>query len=154
MRSIKILKIKPWMIKFKVTTISDYTRNPIEKIYFIKDGDEWGESTFSLYEYSKLDDKGHYTTKPLAGRYGFFNVDDFVIWKNGMTYKKIDTTNFLAALAECGFGEYVGMDEDLITRYKVLNKQNRLKARWNRLKDEMDKVEAELKEIENYDSRK
>lgn len=53
---LKILKIKPWMIKFKIDN----------HIYFIKSVDDLFESGKQLFEYIPVDDKGHYKTECLV----------------------------------------------------------------------------------------
>ena len=105
---LKILKIKPWMIKFKVNN----------QIYFIKQTDEAYECSKQLFKYIPIDDKGHYKTELLYTSYGDLNVGDFVTRKIGQTYRDIDRRKFLAALAWYNFGEFVGMSKEDISEYK------------------------------------
>lgn len=125
--TLKILKIKPWMIKFKID----------DQIYFIKDGDNVYEYAKQLYRYIPTDDKGHYKTECLKGTFGSLNVSDFVTRKNGQTYRDIDTHKFLAALAWYNFGEAVGMSEEDIKAFKT----ERQKIMW---KEKIEKLEKEL----------
>ena len=105
---LKVIKIKPWMIKFKIDDV----------IYFIKDGDETFEHYKTLYKYIPTDDKGHYKTEALKSSYGDLNISDFVSLKPGQTYRDIDGRKFCAALAWYNFGEAVGMSDDNIKAFK------------------------------------
>lgn len=124
---IKILKIKPWMIKFKVD----------DQIYFIKDTDEIYESSKQLFRYIPFDNKGHYKTELLYTSSGSLNIYDFVTRKHGQTYKDIDLNKFCAALAWYNFGEFVGMNKEDITKHKT---EHRIII----CREKIDKLEKEL----------
>lgn len=107
---IQILKIKPWMIKFRANN----------QIYFIKQIDESCSNGKQLWKYIPLDNNGHYKTEYLEGSYGDLNVRDFVPDRHpGQTYSQIDTEKFCAALAWYNFGEILGMSENEIKEYKT-----------------------------------
>lgn len=127
---LKILKIKPWMIKFKID----------DHIYFIKSVDDLFESGKQLFEYIPVGNKGHYKTECLAGSYGDLNVSDFVIMKRGQTYKQIDLCKFWAALAWFGFGEVVGMSSDNIEWFK---RQHRIIVQEEKVKKAEDQLALE-----------
>lgn len=105
---LRILKIKPWMIKFKID----------DQIYFIKDCDETYEHFKTLYKYIPTDNKGHYKTEVLKHSAGNLNTNDFVTYKRGRTYKDADLRKFWSALAWYNFGEIVGMSAENISAFK------------------------------------
>lgn len=127
---LEILKIKSWMIKFKID----------DHIYFIKSVDDLFESGKQLFEYIPVDNKGHYKTECLAGSYGDLNVSDFVTMKRGQTYKQIDLCKFWAALAWFGFGEAVGMSKDNIEWFK---RQHRIIVQEEKVKKAEEQLETE-----------
>ena len=105
---LKILKIKPWMIKFRID----------DQIYFIKQIDEIYEHGKMLWKYIPLDNKGHYKTECLKHSCGDLNISDFVTKKYGQTYRDINLRKFWAALAWDNFGEAVGMSTENINAFK------------------------------------
>ena len=127
--NIEVLKIKPWMIKFKVDN----------QIYFIKQTDEAYEHSKQLFKYIPLDDKGHYKTELLYTSFGDLNVGDFVTRKLGQTYSDIDQNKFLAALAWYNFGEFVGMSKEDILEYKRERQKIMCKEKIAQLEKELSK---------------
>lgn len=132
--NLKIIKIKPWMIKFKID----------DKIYFIKDGDDAYEHYKTLYRYIPTDDKGHYKTEALKGSFGDLNISDFVVRKPGQTYSQIDPERFFAALSWYLFGEAVGMSKDDVERYNLEHRKNILKDKIKRLERELSSSRLDL----------
>lgn len=124
---LKMIKIKPWMIKFKIDDV----------IYFIKDGDETFEHYKTLYRYIPTDDKGHYKTEALKGSYGDLNISDFVSLKPGLTYRDIDGRKFWAALAWYNFGEAVGMSEENVIAFKRERQKIMCEEKIERLESEL-----------------
>lgn len=125
--NLKMIKIKPWMIKFKID----------DKIYFIKDGDDAYEHYKTLYRYIPTDDKGHYKTEALKGSIGSLNVGDFVSRKPGQTYRDIDGRKFWAALAWYDFGEAVGMSEENVIAFKRERQKIMCEKKIERLESEL-----------------
>ena len=104
---LKVIKIKPWMIKFKIN----------DQIYFIRESAESSHS-YALWKYDPTDNKGHYKVECLESAYGNLRISDFVPIKRGQTYRGIDSYKFLMALAYKGFGKAVGMCEEDIDKLK------------------------------------
>lgn len=132
--NLKVIKIKPWMIKFKID----------DKIYFIKNNDEYGEYSKTLYRFIPTDNKGHYKTEAIKGSIGELNISDFVIRKPGQTYSQIDPERFLAALSWNLFGEAVGMDEKDVEKYILEHRKNKIKDKIKRLTHELASARLEL----------
>ena len=136
--NLKVIKIKPWMIKFKID----------DKIYFIKNNDEYGEYSKTLYRFIPTDNKGHYKTEAIKGSIGKLNISDFVIRKPGQTYSQIDPERFLAALSWNLFGEAVGMDEKDVEKYILEHRKNILKDKIKKLTHELSCVKLDLFKLE------
>lgn len=125
--NLKMIKIKPWMIKFKID----------DKIYFIKDGDDAYEYYKTLYRYIPTDDKGHYRTEALKGSIGSLNVGDFVSRKPGQTYRDVDSRKFWAALAWYDFGEAIGMSDENVIAFKRERQKIMCEEKIKRLESEL-----------------
>lgn len=97
---IKIIKIKPWMIKFSVD----------DNKYMIHENDDFYEPSYSLYKFES-DKNGRYKLTYLAGQSGHIHGYDSRT-KHGEPYKNIDIIQFIAQLCYDGFAQYVGVDKE------------------------------------------
>lgn len=129
-----ILKIKPWMIKFKID----------DKIYFVKAIDDAYEDGTELYQYIPTDHKGHYITKKLKASWTSFNLNDYITLKRGQTYRDIDKVKFWSQLAWVDFGETVGMGKDAIKYFKVERQKIKCKEKIDRLEKELSSEKTAL----------
>lgn len=146
---IKILKTKPWMIKFAVWSAKNLLDFPELHYYFIKEDDS--DYTYSLFEYYKEDNYGHYKTKRLATKVGDFDLSKYMMQKPGRTYKEAseyDKEKILSELANDGFGIYIKMETEQIDYYKYEYKKMMCMERLKKLREETRKVETELQNLE------
>lgn len=129
---IKIIKVKPWMIKFKIDN----------KVYFIKDASEDGEELVSCYEFIQTDIYGHYVTKHISSKFGLWSVYYFL--GTFKTYSQINVERFITKLIERGL-----ISLDLID--KTYYRPNSL------IEEEIEKLEREIsmrqKEIEKLKAK-
>lgn len=129
----KILKVKPWMIKFENDG----------KIFFLKEMDETYEHFHSLYRYIPTDDKGHYKTEFLASiNKPLKHIDYFGEYiPKSRAYKDYPYNIFWMELALNGFAEYVGKyPVDEISKEQLILK-NELKKAQKDLKKDLEDIE-------------
>ena len=139
--NLKILKIKPWMIKFQIDN----------QIYFIKSVDDAYEHCKQLYKYVPLDNKGHYKTECLKGSFGDLNISDFVTRKYGQTYRDLDLRKFWAALAWYDFGEAVGMSKENVAAFKREHQKIVCEEKIKVLEDELTIEKLKLFILEHWE---
>lgn len=141
---VKFLKIKPWMIKFKIN----------DDIFFIKFVDEIDENKTALYKYIPTDDKGHYRPKWLKSCYGISSLSDYFSepfsCNKGGIYRDIKdhSETFLSRMAINGFGEYIGLNEFECKKYILKNKIQKIEYRIAKLEKETDSIRSDIEEIE------
>jgi len=131
---IKILKIKPWMIKFSVNG----------QKYFIKDTGETFEPVTSLFKFD-CDETGHYKTEHVKSIYGSFDPFYLTRCGHGCSYKHIDTTAFIGKLLSYGLNP--GIDQDIADRCKKEAEIERIQWKIDRANDELERLKKQLVEV-------
>ena len=131
---IKIIKVKPWMIKFKID----------DKVYFIKDTSDDGESIVGCFEFILTDKYGHYTVRHISSKFGLWSVTHYLGKFN--TYSQIDLTRFITKLVTEGLMSLDDVDKSYYDPDSLIKEKiAKLEEKIHQHEAEIEKLKAQLK---------